>query len=190
MLIDLRLRVAAELSLIPAGRFDLLWVEKFPLLQWEPGENRWVACHHPFTAPRAEDLPLLASDPGAVLAQAYDLVLNGTEIAGGSIRIHGKEVQSRVFEALAISPEEASAKFGFLLRALESGAPPHGGVALGFDRVCAMLTESESIRDVIAFPKTTSASDLMTVSPNVVDARQLRDLHLAVIEGSSTTSRS
>ncbi len=186
----LRLRVAAELSLIPAGRFDLLWVEKFPLLQWESGENRWVACHHPFTAPRTEDLPLLASDPGAVLAQAYDLVLNGTEIAGGSIRIHGKEVQSRVFEALAISPEEASAKFGFLLRALESGAPPHGGVALGFDRVCAMLTGSESIRDVIAFPKTTSASDLMTVSPNVVDARQLRDLHLAVIEGSSTTSRS
>src|SRR5262249_12908884 len=154
----LRLRVAAELGKIPVDRFDLLWVEKFPLLQWDDGEKRFVACHHPFTAPRAEDLPLLQSDPGAARAEAYDLVLNGTEIAGGSIRIHGKEVQSKVFEALSISPEEAAAKFGFLLRALESGAPPHGGIALGFDRVCAMLTGSESIRDVIAFPKTTSAS--------------------------------
>ena len=189
VLSTLRLRVAAELSLIPAGRFDLLWVEKFPLLQWDGGEGRWVACHHPFTAPRAEDLPLLATDPGAVRAEAYDLVLNGTEIAGGSIRIHGKEVQSRVFDALSISAEEATAKFGFLLRALESGAPPHGGIAVGFDRVCAMLTGAESIRDVIAFPKTTSASDLMTASPNVVDARQLRDLHLAVVEGSSTSTR-
>jgi len=185
----LRLRVAAELGKIPADRFHLLWVEKFPLLQWDAGEKRFVACHHPFTAPRAEDLPLLQSDPGAARAEAYDLVLNGTEIAGGSIRIHGKEVQSKVFEALSISPEEAAAKFGFLLRALESGAPPHGGIALGFDRVCAMLTGSESIRDVIAFPKTTSASDLMTASPNVVDARQLRDLHLAVVEGSSTSTR-
>ena len=180
----LRLRVASELGLIPADRFDVLWVEEFPLLQWDAGEGRFVACHHPFTAPRDEDLPLLTSDPGQVRAQAYDLVVNGTEIGGGSIRIHSKEVQSQVFAALSIDPEEAAAKFGFLLRALESGAPPHGGIALGFDRVSAMLTGSESIRDVIAFPKTTSASDLMTASPNAVDDRQLRDLHLAIVDGS------
>ncbi len=178
----LRLKIAAEQKLVPAGRWDLLWIEKFPLLQRDEEEQRWVACHHPFTAPRWEDLDRLDSDPGSVLAQAYDLVLNGTEIGGGSIRIHAKEIQERVFRALSISPEEARAKFGFLLRALESGAPPHGGIALGFDRICAMLAGADSIRDVIAFPKTTSASCLMTSSPAPVDARQLRELHLRTDE--------
>ena len=179
---SLRLRIASELKLVPAGRWDLLWVEGFPLLQWEPTEQRFVACHHPFTAPRWEDLDRLESDPGSVHAQAYDLVLNGTEIGGGSIRIHQKEIQERVFRSLSISPEEAQAKFGFLLRALESGAPPHGGIALGFDRICAMLAGADSIRDVIAFPKTTSASCLMTASPAPVEPAQLRDLHLRVAE--------
>jgi aspartyl-tRNA synthetase len=176
----LRLRIAAERGLVPENRWDLLWVERFPLLQWEAGEGRFVACHHPFTAPRWEDLDRLESDPGSVHAQAYDLVLNGTEIGGGSIRIHRRDVQERVFRALSITSEEAVLRFGFLLRALESGAPPHGGIALGFDRICAMLAGAESIRDVIAFPKTTSASCLMTASPAPVDPGQLRELHLSV----------
>ncbi|HEX6852587.1 MAG TPA: aspartate--tRNA ligase [Candidatus Polarisedimenticolaceae bacterium] len=176
----LRSRIAAELGLVPKDRWDLLWVERFPLLQQDAGEGRWVACHHPFTAPRWEDLDRLESDPGSVQAQAYDLVLNGTEIGGGSIRIHRRDIQDRVFRALGMGEEEAEAKFGFLRRALDSGAPPHGGIALGFDRICAMLLGAESIRDVIAFPKTTSASDLMTEAPSDVDARQLRELKLRI----------
>jgi aspartyl-tRNA synthetase len=178
----LRLRIAAELRLVPEGRWDLLWIEGFPLLQWDADARRFVACHHPFTAPRWEDLDRLESDPSSVRAQAYDLVLNGTEIGGGSIRIHRRELQERVFRALSISPEEAAARFGFLLRALESGAPPHGGIAFGFDRIAAMLAGTESIRDVIAFPKTTSASCLMTSSPAPVDPEQLREIHLRVDE--------
>ncbi len=177
----LRLRIAKERDLVPKDRWDLLWVEAFPLMQWDEGDKRWVSNHHPFTAPRWEDLDRLASDPGSVRAQAYDLVLNGTEIGGGSIRIHRRDVQQQIFAALALTPEEADEKFGFLLRALESGAPPHGGIALGFDRICALLCGSDSIRDVIAFPKTTSASCLMTDSPAEVDARQLRDLHVSVV---------
>jgi aspartyl-tRNA synthetase len=176
----LRLKIAAERDLVPHGRWDLLWIEQFPLFEWDGDEERWTSIHHPFTAPRWEDLDRLESDPGKVLSQAYDLVLNGTEIGGGSIRIHRKDIQQRVFRALAIPPEEAEAKFGFLLRALDSGAPPHGGIALGFDRVCAMLSGSDSIRDVIAFPKTTSGSCLMTRSPSGVDESQLRELHLRV----------
>jgi aspartyl-tRNA synthetase len=175
---ELRIKIAAERSLIPEGRWDLRWIEQFPLLEWSEEERRWLAIHHPFTAPRWEDLDALESSPGRVLAQAYDLVLNGTEIGGGSIRIHNKEIQERVFRALRIDAEEAQAKFGFLLGALQAGAPPHGGIALGFDRVAAMLTGSESIRDVIAFPKTTSASCLMTRSPSPVDEPQLRELGL------------
>jgi aspartyl-tRNA synthetase len=174
----LRGRIAAERDLIPEGRWDLLWIEDFPLMEWDESEGRWVSLHHPFTAPRWDDLEWLDEDPGRVLSQAYDLVLNGTEIAGGSIRIHRRDVQQRVFRSLAISEEEADRKFGFLLRALSAGAPPHGGIALGFDRICAMLTGSESIRDVIAFPKTTSGSCLMTGSPSPVDDGQLRELHV------------
>ena len=176
----LRLKIAAEQKLLPEGSWNLLWVEAFPLFQWDPEEARWAANHHPFTAPSWEDLDLLETAPGSVRAQAYDLVLNGTEIGGGSIRIHRRDIQERVFRALNLSTAEADSKFGFLLRALDSGAPPHGGIALGFDRICALLTGSESIRDVIAFPKTTSASCLMTDSPAAVDARQLRDLGLAL----------
>ncbi|HUC43052.1 MAG TPA: aspartate--tRNA ligase [Candidatus Sulfotelmatobacter sp.] len=181
---SLRSRIAEELSLIPKDRYNLLWVERFPLVQWDADEARWVAMHHPFTAPRWDHLDRLETDPGSVEAQAYDLVLNGTELGGGSIRIHRGDVQSRVFRALSIGPEEAEAKFGFLLRALRSGAPPHGGIALGFDRLCALLVGAESIRDVIAFPKTTSASDLMCEAPAEVSARQLAELKIGLLGGS------
>ncbi len=174
----LRLSIAAEWKRIPDGRWELLWVDHFPLFEWEEKERRWVSCHHPFTAPVWEDLDGLERNPGGVRAQAYDLVLNGTEIGGGSIRIHRRDLQDRVFRALGIPPLEAEAKFGFLRRALDSGAPPHGGIALGFDRICAMLSGSESIRDVIAFPKTTSASCLMTEAPAEVDERQIAELGL------------
>jgi aspartyl-tRNA synthetase len=183
---DLRLRVAAELGLIPDSTWNLLWVEEFPLVQWDEDEQRWVACHHPFTAPRWDELDLLEQDPGRAKSQAYDLVLNGTEIAGGSIRIHRREVQERVFRALRIGPDEARAKFGFLLRALQSGAPPHGGIALGFDRICAMLSGADSIREVIAFPKTTRAACLMTEAPSPVGARQLHELGLRIDETGET----
>jgi aspartyl-tRNA synthetase len=175
----LRLRIASEAGLIPKGKWNLLWVLDFPLVHWDRAEDRRVSYHHPFTAPRWDQVDLLDDRAGDVRAQAYDLVLNGTEIAGGSIRIHRREVQQRVFAALGISPEEAESKFGFLLRALEAGAPPHGGIALGFDRICAMLTGVDSIREVIAFPKTTSASCLMTRAPSPVDDRQLAELGLA-----------
>jgi aspartyl-tRNA synthetase len=174
----LRLRLADELSLVEGDAWHLLWIEEFPLLEWDAGDKRWLAIHHPFTAPRWDEVELLETQPGEVRSQAYDLVLNGTEIAGGSIRIHRRDVQSQVFKVLGIGDEEARAKFGFLLQALRVGAPPHGGIAFGFDRICAMLGGTESIRDVIAFPKTTSASCLMTGSPAPVDARQLGELHL------------
>ena len=178
----LRMAIAAERELIPEGRWNLLWVERFPLLDWDPAEKRYVAIHHPFTAPDWDQIDLLDSDPGSVKSQAYDVVLNGVEIGGGSIRIHRRDIQDRVFRALEIDEDEALAKFGFLLRALEAGAPPHGGIALGFDRICALLTGNDSIRDVIAFPKTTSASCLMTRSPAPVDDRQLRDLRLRLLD--------
>ena len=182
----LRLKIASALGLIPNDRFDLLWVERFPLLMRDPEADRFMAMHHPFTAPRWEDVDKLDTDPAAVLAQAYDLVLNGTEIAGGSIRIHRSDVQERVFRAMAIGREEAHAKFGFLLRALQSGAPPHGGIAIGFDRLCALLAGCDSIRDVIAFPKTMKATDLMCEAPSEVDPKQLKEIRIGVLGKSET----
>jgi aspartyl-tRNA synthetase len=174
----LRIHLAKRLGLVPEGRWAFCWVTDFPLLEWDPEEKRHVALHHPFTSPRPEDAEKLATNPLEVLAQAYDLVLNGSEVGGGSIRIHDEAVQRRLFEALAIGPEEAEAKFGFLLEALSFGAPPHGGIAFGLDRLLMFLTGAQSIRDVIAFPKTQKGTCLMTEAPSPVDPRQLRDLHL------------
>jgi aspartyl-tRNA synthetase len=166
---------------IPADRFDFLWVVDFPLLTFDKEFNRWYSSHHPFTAPVAEDIPLLKTDPKKVRGQHYDVVVNGVELGGGSIRIHQPDVQKTVFEEiLAIPPDETQLRFGYMLEAFRYGAPPHGGIALGFDRLCAILCGTPSIRDVIAFPKTAKGTDLMTDSPAGVSARQLRDLHLEV----------
>jgi len=177
---QLRLRVAEARGMIPAGRWDFLWVVDFPLVEYSEEDRRYYAVNHPFTAPRAADLDRLESDPLAVRADAYDIVLNGMELGGGSIRNHRPELQERVFRVLGIEKEEAASKFGFLLEALSSGAPPHGGLALGLDRVVALLTGTDSIRDVIAFPKTQKASCLLTDAPAPVDAAQLRGLGIRV----------
>jgi len=155
-----------------------LWVVDFPMFEYEEDAKRWVARHHPFTAPKDGHEDLLATQPGDAIAKAYDLVLNGWELGGGSVRIHRAEVQSKVFRALGISAEDAQAKFGFLLDALQYGAPPHGGIAFGLDRMVAMMAGAESIRDVIAFPKTQRAQDLLTLAPSAVEEKQLRDLHI------------
>ncbi|HYC01566.1 MAG TPA: aspartate--tRNA ligase [Candidatus Limnocylindrales bacterium] len=173
---NLRGKVAAERGLIDETAFNFLWVVDFPLVEYDAAEKRYFALHHPFTSPKAADLERLESDPESVRADAYDIVLNGTELGGGSIRIHRGDVQSRVFSVLGIGEEEARQKFGFLLEALSFGAPPHGGLALGLDRMVAMLVGSDSIRDVIAFPKTQRAACLLTEAPSAVDAAQLRGL--------------
>ena len=174
----LRLQLARERGLVPAGRHDFLWVTDFPLLEWNAEDGRYYAMHHPFTSPRPEDVPLLESDPAAVRARAYDVVMDGLELGGGSIRIHDPEVQRRMFAALGIGPEEARERFGFLLEAFRYGVPPHGGIALGLDRMVMLMAGRDSIRDVIAFPKTTSAACLMTRAPSPVDAGQLSELGL------------
>lgn len=176
----LRTELAKERGLIPEKSHRHLWVTDFPLLEYDQERERYAAAHHPFTAPREEDIELLATHPEKAKAKAYDLVLNGHEIAGGSIRIHRREVQNRMFRALGISEEEAKEKFGFLLDALEYGAPPHGGIAFGFDRLVMILAGRASIRDVIAFPKTTSAASLLDDSPSMVSEEQLRELGLCL----------
>ena len=174
----LRLWAAERFGLRSGGAWRGLWVTDFPLLQWDGDEGRFVAVHHPFTAPHPDDVGLLATDPGAVRSLAYDLVLNGTEVGGGSIRNHEPGLQGQVFSALGLSAQEADDKFGFLLEALSYGAPPHGGIAFGLDRLAMMAAGAASIRDVIAFPKTARAADVMTGAPASVAPRQLRDLHL------------
>ncbi|MEP0545436.1 MAG: aspartate--tRNA ligase [Rhodothermales bacterium] len=180
----LRLHLADELGLLPDGAdgpWRFLWVTDFPLLEHDADEDRFYAMHHPFTSPKAEDMAKLDTDPGAVRARAYDLVLNGSELGGGSIRIHRREVQQQMFRALGIEAEEAQERFGFLLDAFRYGAPPHGGIAFGLDRIVMHLTGASSLRDVIAFPKTQAASELMSHTPDAVDDRQLRDLHIRTV---------
>jgi aspartyl-tRNA synthetase len=177
----LRLAMGKELGLVDEKAYRFLWVTGFPLLEFDKNDKRWVSLHHPFTSPLPEDLPLLDSDPGKARARAYDLVLNGTELGGGSIRIHDSELQARIFELLSISDEEARSRFGFFLDALQAGTPPHGGIALGLDRLIFILAGEDSIRDVIAFPKTASAADLMTEAPSTVSDAQLQELGVIAV---------
>lgn len=174
----LRLHLAKRLGLIPREGFQFVWILDFPLLEYDKIEKRFVAMHHPFTSPREEDLSLLESNPAAVRAKAYDLVLNGVEIGGGSIRIHRRDLQEKMFSVIGLSPQEAQDKFGFLMEAFEYGTPPHGGIAFGFDRLVMLLSGKNTIRDVIAFPKTQSATDLMSQAPGRVAPAQLRELHI------------
>ncbi|HNI51879.1 MAG TPA: aspartate--tRNA ligase, partial [Accumulibacter sp.] len=174
----LRIKLGHEKCHVTGAKWAPLWVIDFPMFEYDDEAKRWTACHHPFTSPKDEHMDLLVSDPGKCLAKAYDLALNGWELGGGSVRIHRADVQEKVFAALAIGPDEQQAKFGFLLDALKYGAPPHGGLAFGLDRIVTMMTGAESIRDVIAFPKTQRAQCLLTDAPSAVDEKQLRELHV------------
>jgi aspartyl-tRNA synthetase len=183
MLGQLRLQLARKEGLLDPNRFEFLWVVDFPMFEWIAEEGHYEFMHHPFTAPLESDASLLESNPGRARARAYDLVLNGSEIAGGSIRIHDQQLQRLIFKLLEISEEEARLRFGFFLDALEYGTPPHGGIALGLDRIVAILSGEPSIRDVIAFPKTAQAVDLMAGAPSTVNPKQLKELHLHVESG-------
>ena len=178
---ELRCKLARERDMIPADVFKWLWVVDFPLVAWNEGEKRWDSLHHPFTSPKYEDVALMDSSPGDVRSRAYDIVCNGTELGGGSIRIHNLDMQKRVFGLLGIAEEEAHAKFDFLLNALRFGAPPHGGIALGLDRIVMMLVGGQSLRDVIAFPKTQRGQCPLTGAPAEVDDKQLGELDLKVL---------
>ncbi len=177
---ELRLEMGERLGLRKKDQFSALWVVDFPLLEWDDDTNRYYAMHHPFTSPKPEDIKLLEEKPGEVKASAYDLVINGTEIGGGSIRIHNRDLQSKMFDVLGFTKEEAEEQFGFLMGAFTYGAPPHGGIALGFDRLCALFGGQESIRDFIAFPKNTSGRDVMIDSPSDVSKEQLDELHIGL----------
>ena len=178
---NLRLELARQLDLLKKDDFKFLWVTEFPLLEYSEEEDRYVAMHHPFTMPMEEDIPLLDSDPGAVRAKAYDIVLNGTELGGGSVRIHQGDILEKMFEVLGFTPERANEQFGFLLDAFKYGVPPHAGLAYGLDRVIMLMVGADSIRDVIAFPKVKDASCLMMEAPSEVDVKQLEELHIAVV---------
>jgi len=177
---ELRLEMGNQLGLRNPEVFAPLWVVDFPLLEWDEETQRYYAMHHPFTSPKPEDIPLLDSDPGRVRANAYDLVINGVEIGGGSIRIHNKELQKKMFTILGFTDEDAQAQFGFLMNAFEYGAPPHGGIAFGFDRMCSLFGGSESIRDYIAFPKNNAGRDVMIDSPAPIKQEQLDELKLKI----------
>ena len=178
----LRLHLGERENLIDKSKFDILWVTDFPLLEYSEEEGRFVAMHHPFTSPKTEDLPLLDTDPGKVRAKAYDLVINGQEAGGGSIRIHSQEIQQKMFRTLGLSDEVVAQKFGYFVNAFRYGTPPHGGLAFGLDRLTMLLTGAESIRDVIAFPKVQTASCLMSEAPNTVDPKQLEELGIAIVK--------
>ena len=183
---NLRLEIARNLGILDKNQYNFLWVTEFPLLEWSEEENRYVAMHHPFTMPMEADIPLLDTDPGKVRAKAYDIVLNGTELGGGSVRIHQDDIQEKMFEIIGLSKETAQERFGFLLTAFKYGVPPHAGLAFGLDRMVMLMTQADSIREVIAFPKVKDASCLMTNAPDYVDDIQLKELGIAVVEQSET----
>lgn len=183
----LRLELARQLELIEKDQYHFLWVTDFPLLEWSEEENRFMAMHHPFTMPVEEDWDKIDSDPGSVRAKAYDIVLNGTELGGGSVRIHQNDIQEKMLQVLGFTKESAYEQFGFLLNAFQYGVPPHAGLAYGLDRMIMLMMQCESIRDVIAFPKVKDASCLMTDAPNVVDQKQLQELALTIAASEEET---